>query len=139
MPSRCGISRTPNEYCFIKSEGQRVIRGCSNTLEDQQTCLLSTECMICQPSDLKGCNGLSEIAIDDNGSGDEGNGDTGSNEGSNGENTGNGDTETGSEDNSKRICHQCNGINCLRTSYQVNQECLNNLDICVTVFDGRKS
>lgn len=40
--------------------------------------------------------------------------------------------------NAERICHQCNGINCLRTNYEVTQKCLNDLDICVTVFDGRK-
>lgn len=35
-------------------------------------------------------------------------------------------------------CHQCRGINCLRTSYVATQKCLNDLDICVNVFDGRK-
>lgn len=40
--------------------------------------------------------------------------------------------------NAERSCHQCHGINCLRNSYEVTQKCLNDLDICVTVFDGRK-
>lgn len=38
----------------------------------------------------------------------------------------------------ERICHACHGINCLRTSYKVTQNCVNDIDICVTVFEERK-
>ncbi|XP_037828601.1 uncharacterized protein LOC119616318 [Lucilia sericata] len=124
LPSRCGISRTPNEYCFVKRQGNRVTRGCSNTLEEQKSCLSSADCMICQPSELSNCND-EEVIKDDASSGDEGsdNGPDGGNNGDNGSVSG-------------RTCHQCNGINCLRTTYESTQKCLNDLDICVNVFDG---
>ncbi|KAM7344562.1 uncharacterized protein ACRADG_011240 [Cochliomyia hominivorax] len=133
VATRCSISRTPNEYCFVKVEGKRVIRGCSNTLEEQKSCLSNANCMICQPSELKDCND-NKVTIDDSGS------DGGDNSGNNGDDNGSGggnteDGETGVT--SSRVCHQCRGINCLRTSYKATQKCHNDLDICVTVYDGQ--
>ncbi|KAI8119007.1 hypothetical protein FF38_10566 [Lucilia cuprina] len=124
LTSRCGISRTPNEYCFVRRQGNRVTRGCSYTLEEQKSCLSSSDCMICQPSELNNCN-AEEVINDDASTGGEG-----SDNGSAGENSG------GNVSKSGRTCHQCNGINCLRTTYESTQKCLNDLDICVSVFDG---
>ncbi|XP_065369292.1 uncharacterized protein LOC135961682 [Calliphora vicina] len=141
LPTRCGISRTPNEYCYVKQEGNRVIRGCSSTVEEQNTCLSNADCMICQPSELSGCN-ANDITLDGSGSGDEGTGSGSGNGGSDEGESGNGSSGEGgsgneSDNTAERICHQCRGINCLRTTYEATQKCLNDLDICVTVFDGQ--
>lgn len=38
----------------------------------------------------------------------------------------------------QRSCYQCEGINCQRTTYQKVEKCSNDVDICATVFEGRK-
>uniref|UniRef100_A0A1L8EAS7 Putative hyphally regulated cell wall protein 1-like isoform x2 n=2 Tax=Haematobia irritans TaxID=7368 RepID=A0A1L8EAS7_HAEIR len=58
-PTRCHISRTPNIYCYTVQEGERIMRGCTPTIEDQTTCAHSDECLICNPSILPGCNRFS--------------------------------------------------------------------------------
>ncbi|XP_073810975.1 uncharacterized protein [Musca autumnalis] len=36
----------------------------------------------------------------------------------------------------QRSCYRCEGINCLRSTYELVETCSNGVDICVTVYDG---
>uniref|UniRef100_A0A1I8NG85 DUF753 domain-containing protein n=1 Tax=Musca domestica TaxID=7370 RepID=A0A1I8NG85_MUSDO len=58
QPTRCPISRTANMYCFATKDGNRVVRGCTSTLEEQRACLASEKCEMCDPSELGSCNGV---------------------------------------------------------------------------------
>ena len=101
IPTRCLISRTPNEYCFTKREDDRIVRGCLQTLEQQAACLSSEDCMICQPSEISGCNNIA-VSIDSgvNGSeGNEGGGDGNDNGGSGGSESGGDGSGSSSSEN----------------------------------------
>lgn len=89
------------------------------------SCLQSDNCTICEPNHLSGCNDI-EMEIYNSSTSDGGN--TTDKEGS----------ENDLGNTNERVCHQCSGINCLRTSYKVTQKCVNDLDICATIFDGRE-
>ncbi|TMW44282.1 hypothetical protein DOY81_010639 [Sarcophaga bullata] len=100
VASRCLLSRTPNEYCFTKREGERIVRGCLQTLEQQTACLSSEDCMICQPSEMSDCNNMG-LSIDGGVNGSEGSeGDGSENAGDNGNgsnNSGSGSSEPGGD------------------------------------------
>lgn len=57
-PTRCPISRTPNQYCYTAKDGNRLVRGCTSSLEQQKTCMSSEECVICDPGELSACNNM---------------------------------------------------------------------------------
>ncbi|XP_075166181.1 uncharacterized protein LOC142238431 [Haematobia irritans] len=57
-PTHCHISRIPNILCYALKEGNRTVRGCASTLEQQRTCMASDGCYLCNPNTLPVCNAL---------------------------------------------------------------------------------
>ncbi|XP_016946658.1 uncharacterized protein LOC108022309 [Drosophila biarmipes] len=54
--ARCNAPTAPNSYCYVKSSGGSIVRGCSTTEADQQTCLNDANCLLCSPGDVRNCN-----------------------------------------------------------------------------------
>ncbi|XP_017005941.2 uncharacterized protein [Drosophila takahashii] len=54
--ARCNAPTAPNSYCYVKSSGGSILRGCSTTETDQQTCLNDANCLLCSPGDIRNCN-----------------------------------------------------------------------------------
>ncbi|XP_016928080.2 uncharacterized protein [Drosophila suzukii] len=54
--ARCRAPTAPNSYCYVKSSGGSIVRGCSTTETDQQTCLNDANCLLCSPGDIRNCN-----------------------------------------------------------------------------------
>ncbi|KAH8253970.1 hypothetical protein KR032_007878 [Drosophila birchii] len=54
--TRCAAPTAPNSYCYVKSSGGSIVRGCSTTETDQQTCLNDANCLLCSSGDIRSCN-----------------------------------------------------------------------------------
>ncbi|XP_043644551.1 uncharacterized protein LOC122614129 [Drosophila teissieri] len=54
--ARCSAPTAPNSYCYAKSSGGSIVRGCSTTETDQQSCLNDANCLLCSPGDIRNCN-----------------------------------------------------------------------------------
>ncbi|XP_037715614.1 uncharacterized protein LOC119550762 [Drosophila subpulchrella] len=54
--ARCSAPTAPNSYCYAKTSGGSIVRGCSTTETDQQTCLNDANCLLCSPGDIRNCN-----------------------------------------------------------------------------------
>ncbi|EDW91182.1 uncharacterized protein LOC6530557 [Drosophila yakuba] len=54
--ARCSAPTAPNSYCYVKSSGGSIVRGCSTTETDQLSCLNDANCLLCSPGDIRNCN-----------------------------------------------------------------------------------
>ncbi|XP_016969124.1 uncharacterized protein LOC108037133 [Drosophila rhopaloa] len=54
--SRCTAPTAANSYCYVKSSGGSITRGCSTTETDQQSCLNDANCLLCSSGDIRNCN-----------------------------------------------------------------------------------